>query len=147
MTPTLVSFDYNHPGYHEAARKIRHTVFVEEQKVPEALEYDEFESVCRHYLMFIDDTAAATCRWRHTHRGIKLERFAVLHEFRGKGLGYLLVRQVLKDVLPENKTIYLHAQEQVTAFYEKLGFRTSGGLFEEAGIGHFLMVYKQESNP
>lgn len=142
MIPVIVSFDYNHPEYLDSARFIRNTVFVEEQKVPEDLEYDEFESVCRHYIMFIDKKAIATCRWRHTSRGIKLERFAVLPEYRGKGLGYLLVEYVLKDVLPENKLIYLHAQVQVTEFYAKLGFRASGGLFEEAGISHFLMEYK-----
>jgi len=142
MIPTLVSFDYNHPGYSEIARKIRYAVFVEEQKVPEDLEYDAFESTSRLYLVFVGDTAVATCRRRYTPKGIKLERFAVLPAFRGKGFGDFMVQEVLKEVLPEGRMVYLHAQEQVTGFYTKLGFRVYGKEFEEAGIRHFLMNYE-----
>ncbi|MHC1777331.1 MAG: GNAT family N-acetyltransferase [Lentimicrobium sp.] len=142
MIPYIVSFKNDQSDYFEIARKIRYSVFVEEQKVPEELEYDEYETVCLHYLAFIGDVAIGTCRWRHTSKGIKLERFAVLPEHRGKGFGDLLVQQVLKDVLMEGKAIYLHAQEQVAGFYEKLGFRAYGERFEEAGIGHYLMKYE-----
>jgi len=146
MIPNLVSFEYNHPGYSEIARKIRFAVFVGEQKVPEDLEYDAFESTSRLYLVFIGDTAVATCRRRYTPGGIKLERFAVLPAFRGKGFGDFLVRQVVKEVLPEGRTVYLHAQEQVTGFYTKLGFKVYGDEFEEAGIRHFLMKYEVNDN-
>ena len=142
MIPNLVSFEYNHPGYSKIAREIRYAVFVDEQKVPEELEYDAHESTARLYLLFIKDTAIATCRRRYTEKGIKLERFAVLPQFRGKGFGDFLVREVLKEVLPEGKMIYLHAQEQVTEFYSKLGFKVFGDQFEEAGIRHFLMKYE-----
>ncbi|NTW23554.1 MAG: GNAT family N-acetyltransferase [Lentimicrobium sp.] len=142
MIPNIVSFSIDQADYTEVSRRIRYTVFVEEQKVPEDLEYDEFESDCRHYLMFIGDTEVATCRWRFTSKGIKLERFAVLSQYRGKGLGDLLVKHVLGEVLPVGKTVYLHAQEKVTGFYEKLGFKAYGEIFEEAGIWHYLMKFE-----
>jgi predicted GNAT family N-acyltransferase len=141
MIPVIVCFKNDQTGYFEIARKIRYAVFVEEQKVPEELEYDENESVCSHYLAFIGDVAVGTCRWRPTSKGIKLERFAVLQEHRGKGFGDLLVRKVLKDVLPLGADVYLHAQEHVVGFYKKLGFVAYGERFEEAGIGHYLMKY------
>ena len=142
MTPFIVSFENDQTDYFEIARKIRYAVFVEEQKVPEVLEYDEYEPVCHHYLVLIGGVAVGTCRWRHTSRGIKLERFAVLQEHRGKGFGDLLVSQVLKDVLPLGTDIYLHAQEQVAEFYKRLGFIAYGEKFVEAGIGHYLMKYE-----
>ena len=60
---------------------IRQTVFVEEQEVDPALEYDEFESGSHHYLVLKDNQPAGTARWRKTNKGVKLERFAVLPEF------------------------------------------------------------------
>jgi predicted GNAT family N-acyltransferase len=33
----------------------------------------------------------------------------------------------------------MHAQTDVIPFYEKMGFKKSGGEFEEAGIMHFKM--------
>jgi predicted GNAT family N-acyltransferase len=53
-----------------------------------------------------------------------------------------LVEEVVKDVLPLELSIYLHAQIQVVDFYEKLNFIKEGDLFEEAGIKHYLMRLK-----
>lgn len=127
--------------YTVMARDIRYQVFVQEQQVPEELEYDEFEEVSRHYLVFYREKAVATCRWRETAHGIKLERFAVMADARGKGFGALMVIHLLQEVLPQKKNIYLHAQEQVVEFYGKFGFTAVGPRFEEAGIQHFLMYY------
>lgn len=144
MNPTILSFDNQQHDYTREAREIRYRVFVDEQHVPEDLEYDEFEAVSRHYLMKVGDEPVATCRWRTTAGGVKLERFAVLQAYRGKGFGNLLVRNVLQDVLKLNKPVYLHAQEAVVPFYHKLGFRAYGDIFVEAGIRHFLMKYEPQ---
>jgi predicted GNAT family N-acyltransferase len=123
-------------------RDIRYKVFVEEQNVPADMEYDEFEDSSHHYLLLENGVGAATCRWRETNNGVKLERFAVLPEHRGKGFGEALVKQLLDDVLPIGKSVYLHSQERVLGFYEKLGFVAEGERFEEAGIQHFKMYFK-----
>jgi predicted GNAT family N-acyltransferase len=138
----IISFNTENQAYFNLSRQIRYKVFVLEQEVPEELEYDEFEAESQHYLLFIDNEAVATCRWRHTTKGIKLERFAVLAGYRGQGLGEQLVRHLLDEVLKENKPVYLHAQVQVTPFYSKLGFNPYGEIFEEAGIRHYLMVFE-----
>jgi predicted GNAT family N-acyltransferase len=90
------------------ANDIRHSVFVEEQGVPPDIEYDEYESTCEHYLMYLDGAPIATARWRFTGHGIKLERFALRIEYRNKGLGTFLLKEVLKDVIPLGRPIYLH---------------------------------------
>ena len=64
------------------AFSIRKNVFVDEQKVSEDIEWDEFEYEAHHVLAFIEDKPVGTARWRKTQKGIKLERFAVLPEFR-----------------------------------------------------------------
>ena len=69
----------------------------------------------------------------------KLERFAVLKEERGKGYGKHILNAILDDLKDYKGLIYIHAQEQVLPFYEKLGFKKEGDLFEEAGIMHYKM--------
>jgi len=124
-------------------KEIRYEVFVVEQKVDEAEEYDEFESECPHFLAFLDSLPAGTARWRQSEKGFKLERFAVLENFRKFGVGSALVKAVLAEVLPisEGRKIYLHAQVQALPFYQKLGFEPFGDEFIEAEILHRAMKW------
>ena len=120
---------------------IRTKVFVEEQQVDRALEYDH-EEESHFYLMYIDGKPLATARWRETEKGIKLERFAMLKEFRNLGLGSELLKEVLKDVQKLDKKIYLHSQLMAVSYYERVGFVKVGDKFTEAGIAHYLMELK-----
>ncbi|MCS6966963.1 MAG: GNAT family N-acetyltransferase [Cytophagales bacterium] len=126
------------------AFSIRHRVFVIEQHVPEHEEYDEFERSSRHFLALADGIPCGTARWRFTQQGIKMERFAVLPEFRGKKIGSALVAAVLEDINqhPESKgkLRYLHAQVAAMPLYAKFGFQPEGEIFPECNILHYKMV-------
>ena len=122
-----------------AAHRIRKTVFVHEQHCPEDIEW-EFEEESHHFLATVNDTPAGTARWRETGKGIKLERFAVLKEFRGSDVGTALLHTVLKDVPKDGRKIYLHAQISAEGFYLKNGFTPEGEHFWEADIEHVTMV-------
>jgi len=119
---------------------IRRKVFVDEQGVDQNLEYDK-EDQSNHYLLLLSGKPIATARWRETEKGTKLERFAVLPEFRNRGFGEIILDAVLKDVKPLGKTIYLHSQVRAVSFYERNGFAKEGEMFVEAGIEHFYMKY------
>ena len=118
---------------------VRKKVFVEEQAVSEEEEYDAFETSSTHLIALIKKTVVGTCRFRNTDKGIKLERFAVLKEYRGHGVGEALVKETL-DQIDISQHVYLHAQIQVVDFYAKYGFMKQGNQFEEAGIKHHKMV-------
>jgi predicted GNAT family N-acyltransferase len=120
---------------------VRRSVFVVEQNVSESEEYDEFEASSTHFAAVVDDIVVGTCRYRSTTGGIKLERFAVLKEFRGMDVGKNLITHCL-DLLGAADCVYLHAQIQVVDFYAMFGFEKIGDQFEEAGIRHFKMVLK-----
>jgi predicted GNAT family N-acyltransferase len=128
----------------EAAFDIRRKVFVEEQQVPAEEEYDEYEASSRHFLA-LDSSGkpCGTARWRTTPKGIKLERFAVLADARGKGVGAALVASVLEDIAQQphaaQRELYLHAQLTAMPLYAKFGFKPEGEEFEECGIRHYLM--------
>jgi predicted GNAT family N-acyltransferase len=129
----------------DAAFTIREKVFVGEQNVPADAEYDQHDraATTRHYLARVDGQPAGAARWRPTENGVKLERFAVLAEFRNHGVGAALVHRVLADVraeAPEAAQVYLHAQLRAIPLYERTGFRKVGEMFEECDIQHYQMV-------
>ncbi len=117
---------------------VRTKVFVEEQNCPPELEWEN-EDVSVHFLASIDDNPVGACRWRKTEKGYKLERFAVLEQYRGKGVGQELVKAVLADLPDDADYVYLHAQISAIGLYQKFGFQKEGDQFEEAGIQHFKM--------
>jgi predicted GNAT family N-acyltransferase len=145
MTLKIRTADTKDPAW-PIIKAIRHEVFVQEQKVDEREEYDEFEETSQHYLALADGRAAGTARWRKTDKGFKLERFAVLENFRGVGVGAGILKTVLEDVIPlamsEGRDIYLHAQVQALPFYARSGFEPYGEEFIEADIRHRAMKYK-----
>jgi predicted GNAT family N-acyltransferase len=127
------------PADLEKVFAIRHQVFVEEQNCPPELERaNEEEST--HYLVMVDSEPAGAARWRRTNDGYKLERFAVLSKFRGRGVGRALVKAVLAGLPADAGYIYLNSQLQAVTLYEKFGFEKTGPEFEEAGIKHYKMV-------
>jgi len=122
--------------------QIRKKVFIEEQNVPLNIEI-EYEEDSNHVICYQDKFPVGTGRWRNTKNGIKLERFAVLKDFRNNGIGKEIVNFILSEI-SSNNTIYLHAQEAVVDFYKKLGFKVSGDKFYEADILHSKMIYSLE---
>ena len=136
----LVKFTYENAELREQAFAVRRIVFVEEQGVDAELEYDENETSAHHYLLYLDSVPVGAARWRETPNGIKLERFAVLLQYRGKGLGDVLVKKVLEDVVPIGLTVYLHSQLKACSLYRRNGFVEEGAIFVEAGIEHYKMV-------
>jgi predicted GNAT family N-acyltransferase len=139
---TVKRFTYDDKDLMHLSNDIRRVVFIEEQHVTPEIEY-EHEEEGHYYLLFIDDMPVATARWRVTTKGIKLERFAMLRDFRNKGLGSILLEEVLKDVIPMDREIYLHSQVAAVNYYARAGFRESGDRFMEADIEHVLMKYQK----
>jgi len=125
------------------AFRIREQVFVKEQQVPRDAEHDAFEAVANHYLATIDGVPCGAARWRITDDGVKLERFAVLANYRNKQVGAEVLKAVLKDVKIEQagQKIYLNAQLPAVNFYKRNGFITEGDMFTECDIKHFKMVF------
>jgi len=125
------------------AQDIRYEVFVIGQKVPVEDEVDEFETTSTHYLAFLNNNPVGAARWRFTEKGVKLERFAVLDAYRGRGVGSSMVIKILNDIKnhpdAKGKEIYLHSQMDAVRLYRKFGFVKYGDMFNESGIMHYAM--------
>ena len=124
------------------AFSIRRKVFVEGMNIPVEIELDEYDKIAHQIIAYADEIPAGTARWRKTKEGMKLERFAVLPEFRLLGIGKALAEYILKT-LKNEKNIYLNSQYIAIGFYEKLGFYKKGKSFKEAGIHHQKMFLKK----
>lgn len=124
------------------AFEIRKEVFVYEQNVDPAEEYDAYEDSSTHYLLKYDGEAVATGRFRATELGWKIERMAVLKDFRKNSFGGLILRSLLATIPRDGRPIYLHAQEHALTFYQQHQFESVGDRFWEANIPHFKAVYR-----
>jgi predicted GNAT family N-acyltransferase len=125
------------------AFRIREEVFVIEQKVERADEFDHFESESFHFVALDEnEEPIGAARWRTTEKGVKLERFAVKKGQRGKGIGTSLVSSVLHSIqekMPQGTYLYMHSQLEAVALYTRFGFEKEGDVFDECGIMHYLM--------
>ena len=121
---------------------IRREVFINEQLVPESDEWDDDDAVSVHALVTLNREPVGTGR---LDPGGKIGRIAVKAVLRGRGIGTLILRQLLHEAYHRGiREPYLHAQVQAVPFYENLGFRVEGDLFDEAGIPHVRMTHALE---
>ena len=128
----------------EKSYAIRTKVFCEEQKISKEIEFDNLDHLCSHFLIFDDKKVIATARVRQKEENIlKIERVAVLFEFRRLKVGSILIKNVIKHYLnlDYNKSIILHSQVAVADFYKTLSFSAYGNEFYEDGIPHIAMKY------
>lgn len=121
------------------AAPIRQAVFVMEQGVPEDLELDELDAESEHWLV-ADEQGSAIATGRLTPDG-HIGRLAVLSPWRGQGIGALIVRDMLRHARTVGLAqVVLNAQTHALGFYQQLGFRAEGPVFDDAGLPHRRMV-------
>ena len=124
----------------EALSDIRRQVFIEEQKVPEDMEWDGLDESSSHYIALLNGKTIGCARLKPD---AQIGRMAVLSGYRGRGIGSGLLHLIFKDAAKKNmQTLYLHAQVDAIPFYEKHGFSVRGKTFFEANIPHREMYKK-----
>lgn len=125
---------YTTPGI----KSVREQVFIQEQHVPEELEWDEHDTKAVHVVAYdTRDQVIGTARLlADGHIG----RMAVLEPWRKNGVGSAMLKKLLLLAQQQNLSkVFLHAQTSAIGFYEHHGFRTLGAEFLDAGIPHRYM--------
>ena len=111
-----------------------------EQGCPIQDEYDEFESVASHILVYVNEQPIGTARWRVVDGMAKLERICVLASHRKSGVGRLIVTALEERVKQRGiKQCKLHGQVQAEGFYHRMCYLTTSEKFIEDNIPHVLM--------
>jgi predicted GNAT family N-acyltransferase len=128
----------DYAGREADIRRIREAVFMAEQHVSAADEWDG-EDPRWVYALAVTWAGEAIGTARLTPEG-RIGRMAVLAPHRGRGVGGALLDRLLQLArergLPE---VFLDAQVVAIPFYERRGFRSHGPVFDDAGIPHRKM--------
>jgi predicted GNAT family N-acyltransferase len=127
-----------------AARQVRTEVFLEEQRIPVEMEWDEADDTAVHALARNRlGLPVATGRLLQHAPGVgRIGRMAVNRVLRGSNLGRDVLRALMQAAADRgDREVLLHAQRNAEGFYARLGFLPRGEPFEEAGIVHIEMVH------
>ena len=130
--------DWSREDQRAALLDLRGTVFIQEQGVPEQRERDGLDGDCWHVLARDDAGRPIGCgRLTPAH---KIGRMAVLQEWRGRGVGVALLRELVARARAQGwPEVALDAQVSAIGFYEREEFVAYGEEFEDAGLPHRAM--------
>jgi predicted GNAT family N-acyltransferase len=134
---SVIAVDWRSTG--AALAEIRRRVFIEEQSVPEALEWDGLDEGAVHVLASDGANRPIGCA-RLLPQG-KIGRMAVLPEWRGSGVGLAMLETLIALARAQGLSeVSLSAQTHAISFYEQAGFRICSEIYDDAGIPHRDMV-------
>ncbi|WP_407356641.1 GNAT family N-acetyltransferase [Methanolobus sp. WCC5] len=123
------------------AYKVRKEVFVNEQKIDEELEIDEYDENALHLVIYKNLKPIATGRLFEQDGSFIIGRVCVLREYRSMQLGSLLMDSLIEKAISIGaKELYLSSQVAATGFYSRFGFFAYGDVYKDAGIDHISMV-------
>lgn len=126
---------------HTTIQHIRETVFQQEQGIDASLEWDGLDNSCIHLVAQLGRDQAGVARLREVETStLKLERLAVLPQYRKHGIGSEMVHTAIAYGRDQGyRQMLIHSQAGLEAFYNRLGFQGIGEPFQEAGILHLKM--------
>lgn len=141
MTESLFAFEICHGSWANLkahATLIRRAVFIQEQGIPEADEWDAYDQVSLHFVVYDQQQPIATARLLpDDHIG----RVAVLKAYRGKGVGEQLMQTIIHQARVKRRSrLVLSAQVHAQGFYRRLGFNVLGEEYLDCGIPHVDMM-------
>ena len=121
-------------------RDIRKNVFTDELGILESELFDEYDEICDHFIIFDGKNVVGAVRFVIVKPDIKLERMAILKEFRTKNHGKDCISQLREYYHTKNYSkMFLDSIYFVRNFYKKCGFIEEGEIFQRVGIDHIRM--------
>ena len=121
-------------------RNVRKNVFADELGISESKLFDEYDETCDHFILFDGKNAVGSVRFMLYEKTIKLERMAILQEYRKNSYGKNSILQLREFYNSLGYTqIFLDSIYSVMGFYKKCGFLEQGEIFRRVGIDHIRM--------
>ena len=121
-------------------KEIRKVVFTDELNIPESYLFDKYDEMCDQFLIKNGAITVGALRLRKENNAIKLERMAILSEFRKMSFGIKTINEVKKYCITKSESkIFLDSIYDIRDFYKKCGFTEIGCVFERVGLPHIRM--------
>lgn len=116
---------------------VRGYVFIIGQEIDWDIEFDGLDGECVLFNAYLDDKCVGAARLYKT----KVGRLATLKDYRKQGVGTALMIAIEDYAKAQGlKQLKLHAQYYAKDFYENLGYKEVGEIFQEADIDHIKMI-------
>lgn len=124
---------------------VRTQAMVKGFQIPLDKEFDVGDTPDTPYILVLDDIyPIATCRLHLLENNtVKIERVCVLEEYRGKGVGRLLIEAAeenLKELGVEK--VIITSRDEAVGFYQALGYTPDHNQTVETGI--FNIIYTEK---
>lgn len=132
---------------HSDEMMIRNRVFQDEQGFED--EFDEIDenNRAKHMVIYKNGEPIATCRFFKINDEYKIGRIAVVKEYRGQGIGKMIVRCAEEKVYElGGRELCLSSQVRAQGFYEKIGYVTEGEIYMDQMCPHIKMRKKLEGH-
>ena len=121
-------------------KEIRKVVFTDELNISESYLLDKYDETCDQFLIKNGEITIGALRLRKENNAVKLERMAILSEFRKMSFGIKAINEVKKYCITKSESkIFLDSIYDIRDFYKKCGFTEIGYVFERVGIPHIRM--------
>ena len=134
----IIPIDTQHPLY-QKERELRNKILLRPIGIPD-FGWEMNDSKSWHFAAVHDSELIGCVLLVPLDRNFtkaQLIQMAVSHKWQGKGVGKQLVKTLLDFAKKEGFVeIEIHSREDVTPFYEAMGFTAFGDVFEEVGIQH-----------
>lgn len=142
--PLLKPFKELSPGELYAIMRLRSEVFVVEQNCV-YLDADNKDLYCHHLMLFDGNEVAAYARLVPpgiSYEEMSIGRVVTSPRARGKGAGKKLMELAVDycHKIFGKGPIRIGAQLYLKKFYNSLGFKETGNIYDEDGIDHIIMI-------
>jgi predicted GNAT family N-acyltransferase len=122
-----------------AIARVRRKVFIDEQAVPEELEWETLDPECIWFVAEVEGREVVGIV-RLTAEA-RIGRMAVLAPWRRRGVGAALLTAALSEARRQGYiSVRLSAQTHALPFYVRFGFQPEGTIYQDAGIPHLAMT-------
>ena len=123
---------------------VRIQAMARKHQIPLDIEFDEHDTPDAIYIVIVDDyLPIATCRlYAIDDKNVMLGRIVVLPEYRGQGIGTLVVKEAEKWAKELGfKTAVLESRDNKIHFYETLGYVAD---YSQKIVGETFTCYRME---
>jgi GNAT superfamily N-acetyltransferase len=141
MNINIFSFSNNSSEEFNLALDVRFKVFTDEMNIHKDKVFDGLDFEATQFLVTVDDQPAASARFRELKEGMKIEKLCVLKDFRSLAIGTLLLRYIIKELLPSKEQIFISVPDNMIEYFKFNGFTETDEFIDEMNVQQRKMIY------